>query len=216
MMNARGFARCVLVAVLVAIPGSLAPGAAPPQDSRQSRATRALDTLLQKVPSLSRELTWLLKNVGEGVPESMVKNLEGLVDALRRSENSGTAKEILEEVRQDIVLKWALCRLSPEGMAAQVPLIVRTWTAGEPRTEAPRWNVHYLSAPLASSDLPGESFPTFSSPTTISLPPGRYVVWAQDPENPKRRGPRKDVTLGSPDGSVPAGGVKADVVVAVK
>lgn len=215
-MHARCFAQFVLIAVLVVVPGSLSPGAAPHQDSRQERAKRALDTLNQRVPGVTREITWLAGRAGEGVPESMVKNLEGLVDALRHSENSGTAKEILEEVRQDIAIKWAVCRQSPEGMAIQVPLIVRTWTAGEPRSEAPRWNVHYLSAPLASSDLPGESFPTFSSPTTISLPPGRYVVWAQDPDDPKRRGPRKDVTVGSPDGSIPAGGVKTDVVVAVK
>ena len=216
MMHARGFSRYVLLAILVVVPGSLAPGAAPQQGSRLERVKRALDTLNQKVPGATKEINWLTTSAGETVPESMVKNLEGLVDALRRSENTATAKEILEEVRQDIAIKWAVCRLSPEGMAIQVPLIVRTWTSGEPRSESPRWNVHYLSAPLASSDLPGDSFPTFSSPTSISLPPGRYVVWAQDPDNPKRRGPRKDVTLGSPDGTIPAGGVKTDVVVAVK
>ena len=47
--------------------------------------------------------------------------------------------------------------------------------------------------------FPGEGlhpFHRFSSPTSMYLPPGAYVIWAQDPLNASRRGPETLVRLG--------------------
>jgi len=52
-------------------------------------------------------------------------------------------------------------------------------------------------APLAG--FPGRKaspFPQFSSPTALVLPPGAYIIWAQDPKNESRRGPELLVRLG--------------------
>lgn len=206
---------CVLIAafVLVLSPGSQASLV---QDVQQQRVVNALQALRPQVPGAVSAIDWLIRSAGNGIPESTAKNFEGLVDAIRRSEKTGDAAAVVEAVRLDLEIKRAVCRESPEGMRVQVPLTVRTWTASEPRSEAFKWNVHYLSAPLASTNLSGDSFLTFSSPTSASLPPGRYVIWAQDPNDPSRRGPRKDVIVGSPDGKIPPGGVTADIVVAVK
>jgi len=100
-------------------------------------------------------------------------------------------------VVEDLQVKSDACRRSPTGMSVTFPLTVRTWApAASQRSEVSQWNVMYLSAPLALRSRKGHSFPAFSSPTTIRLPPGKYVVWAEDPADKGRVGPPKDVTLG--------------------
>ena len=209
----------LFTAILVLLSDPLVVRSAPLQSGQRERIDKALATLSQKVPQASRPIGWIRKSVSDAVPEAAVKGLESLADALGRIEGAPALemKKVIEAVEEDLAIKAAVCRVDPKGMAVLVPVVVHTWSSNEPRSEVPRWNVHYLIAPLALiGDLPGESFPAFSSPTSISLPPGRYVVWAQDPQNSRRRGPRRDITLGSKDGTVPAAGVRADVIIAEK
>jgi hypothetical protein len=206
----------LFVAVVILLPDPAASGSAALQnENRQQRLEQALRILEQRVSGSARSIGWLRKTAGTTVPEPALKSLEALVDAVQRAEHAPDREKILDAVRQDLAIKSAVCQKSPEGMGALVQLVVHTWTSSEPRTEVPQWNVHYLSAPLfLLGDDRSESFPSFSSPTALSLPPGLYVVWAQHPEMPKR-GPTREVTLGNIDGSA-SGAVKADVIVPEK
>jgi hypothetical protein len=92
-------------------------------------------------------------------------------------------------------------------MNALVRFTVKTWDG---TTEVHQWQVAYLNAPLAILHRDQfQPFPKFSSPTEVRLPPGRYMVWAQDPRNAAKRGPATEVALGQNG----AAEVQADIVV---
>jgi len=216
MVCARSVPRLgLIVSIVILLPRPAVLGSVPPQSANQQRLDRALGVLEERVPGATRSIFWIRQSVVNAVPEPAMKSLEALVDAVQRTEHSPEKDEVIEAVRQDLAIKAAVCQKNPAGMGVLVQLVVHTWTPGEPRKEVPQWNVHYLSAPLyLVGDGRSESFPAFSSPTAISLPPGLYVVWAQHPAIAKR-GPTKEVTLGSVDGSV-SGPIKADVIVPEK
>lgn len=151
---------------------------------------------ISDVSSSLRDLAWLRRAAGPGVNGAMVKALGADADVLRAvlTGAAGNPQQAIASVAEDLALKTAYCRANAAGMNAVVKLTVRTWSGAD---VAPRWQVAYLSAPLAVlRRADAEQFPQFSSPTSMSLPPGRYVIWAQDPADASRRGPSKEVALG--------------------
>jgi hypothetical protein len=181
--------------------GAQAPALSPDQQ----RALQMLDVLGKIFPTgdTARDIRWLVKSVGTRpnarLPPTVLAGLEANLSALNRINDlpEGRRPALVNAVRADLQLKAEYCLNHPEGMAGQVALNVRTWLAGQTRSEAPQWQVMYINAPLAG--FPGRKptpFPQFSSPTTMVLPPGAYVLWAQDPKNPSRRGPETLVRLG--------------------
>jgi hypothetical protein len=178
---------------------------APALSADQQRALQILDALTKPFPSgdSARDLRWLGESVrgrpNVSLPATVLAGLEADLAALNRVNELPEPQRaaVLEAVREDLRLKAEFCRNHPEGMAGQVALNVRTFLAGEKRLEAGQWQVLYINAPLAG--FPGRKatpFPQFSSPTKILLPPGAYVVWAQDPKNAARRGPEVLLRLG--------------------
>jgi hypothetical protein len=168
---------------------------------------------------VSREIGWLQNAIpaAGAVPAEALQALQDLHDAAVEARKLPDAdrRRFVELAARDIALKAAFCRTHPHGMAALLDVVVRTWRPGEgERVEATRWNVAYLSAPMAVfPDRKGRTFPGFSSPSRHLLPPGTYVVWAEDPANAARRGPRKEVQIGDPTRS-DAATVAVDILVA--
>ena len=201
---------CAWLALSVAV-GAQAPTMSPDQQ----RALQILDVLAKVFPpgdvpakpgssgDTARDIRWLSESVNTqpnaSLPAAVLAGLEANLTALRRiNELPPTQRQpIVDAVRADLALKAAYCRNHPDGMAGQVSLNVRTFLGGTTRSESPQWQVMYINAPLAG--FPGRKaapFPQFSSPTSLVLPPGAYVIWAQDPKNAARRGPELLVRLG--------------------
>ncbi len=178
---------------------------APTYSQEQQRVLQILDTLTKPFPSgdTARDIRWLVESVRSrpnvGLPATVLAGLEADLAAMNRIGELPDAQRepVIEAVRADLRLKAEFCRNHPEGMGGQVALNVRTWLAGEPRSEARQWQVLYINAPLAGfPGRKGAPFPQFSSPTRMLLPPGAYILWAQDPKNASRRGPEVLVRLG--------------------
>jgi hypothetical protein len=198
--------RLAVALVGVVVTAYSAPGAqAPAYSQDQQRALQILNALARAFPSgdSARDIRWLVESVNSrptaGLPATVLQGLEASFTALNEISELPEAqrKALVEAVQTDLQLKAAFCRQHPEGMAGQAALNVRTWLAGAARSEARQWQVMYINAPLAG--FPGRRpapFPKFSSPTSMYLPPGAYVVWAQDPLNAARRGPETLVRLG--------------------
>ncbi len=180
-------------------------GQAPALSQDQQRALQILDAFAKPLPSpdTARDLKWLGESVRSrpnvGLPATVMAGLEANLAAMNRLNELPEAqrKAVVDAVAADLRLKAEFCRNHPEGMAGQVALNVRTWLAGEPRAEAKQWQVMYINAPLAGfAGRKPVAFPQFSSPTKMLLPPGAYVVWAQDPKDASRRGPEVLLRLG--------------------
>ncbi len=188
---------------------------APTLSPDQQKALQILDVLAKVFPpgdvpakpgssgDTARDIRWLRESVNTrpnaSLPPAVLAGLEANLTALQRiNELLPTQRQpVVDAVRADLELKAAYCRNHPDGMAGQVALNVRTWLEGKTRSESPQWQVMYINAPLAG--FPGRKaapFPQFSSPTSLVLPPGAYVIWAQDPKNEARRGPALLVRLG--------------------
>jgi hypothetical protein len=176
------------------------------------RAEQLLAALEKRVPEAEKQIRWLRGTLRSdtALPPEVLASLASLEEALAAG---GDDPEIRRLVVDDLLVKGEYCRRHPDGMGALVELRVRTWAAeGFPGSEVSQMNVLYLSAPLAERRTSGEPFPSFSSPTVKRLPPGRYVIWAEHPSDPKRRGPRKTVTVGDQQ-SVIGAAVSADLIV---
>jgi len=173
-----------------------------PNDFDASRVQPLLASIRNQLPETARDVGWLIETLPRQgrIPAEIGQQLEAFDQALR----SGASSELRQLIREDLEIKAAYCQRHRQGMAALIPLTVRTWMNKEKSSdEVSQWNVMYLSAPLAVLRTKGEPFPNFSSPTTRRLAPGKYVVWAEDPNDARRQGPRKTITLGAP-------GVKLD------
>jgi hypothetical protein len=192
--------------VCVVVTAYTAPAAqAPAYSQDQQRALQILNALARAFPSgdTARDIRWLVESVNSrpvaSLPATVLEGLEANFAALNRIADVPETQRttLLDAVRTDLQLKAAYCRTHPEGMAGQVSLNVRTWLTGKTRAEAKQWQVVYINAPLAGfAGRKAAPFPKFSSPTSMFLPPGAYVVWAQDPLNASRRGPETLVRLG--------------------
>ena len=155
-------------------------------------------------------VNWLRTSLTpEGPNRAMLDGLIADVEALGNAQQGDERERraLIEATLDDLRLKRAYCREKPERMNALVKLTVKTWDGA---AEKHQWQVAYLNAPLAILHRDQfQPFPKFSSPTEVRLPPGRYMVWAQDPRNAAIRGPATEVALGQNG----AAEVQADIVV---
>ncbi len=205
----------VLAALLLATASPVARA----QETDHQRALRLLAALNERLPEASAAIGWLKESTKEDakLPADVLDGLQDLLaatDAAKQLKDTDR-NEFMKRAVADLGIKADYCLRHPAGMAALVDVNVHTWRPdAEPRAEATQWNVMYLSAPMAVFlDRQGKAFPGFSSPASKSLPPGNYVVWAEDPANPLRRGPRKDIQIGDPSKPVNVQ-VTADILIA--
>ena len=191
------------------------------QESDHQRALRLLTAIGERMPDASAAIGWLKDSTRQGatLPPDVLDGLQDLADAADAAATLGeTARaEFMKRAAADLGIKADYCLRHPRGMAALVDVTVHTWEPdAAPRVEARQWNVMYLSAPMAVfPDRKGKSFPGFSSPAARQLPPGNYVMWAEDPADSSRRGPRKEIQVGDPSKPVDTR-VIADLLVAAR
>lgn len=155
-------------------------------------------------------VNWLRTSLTpEGPNRAMLDGLIADAEALGNAQpgDDSQRRAVITAAFDDLRLKRMYCRERPERMNALVKFTVKTWDG---TTEVHQWQVAYLNAPLAILHRDQfQPFPKFSSPTEVRLPPGRYMVWAQDPRNAAKRGPATEVALGQNG----AAEVQADIVV---
>jgi hypothetical protein len=199
------FAIAVVSACCVAVFGfALLHGQSPALSPDQQRALNVLDAITKALPNegdTPRHLNWLRESVRSRpnlrLPPTSLSALEADLSALIMSSGfpESDRKRVVEVVREDLKLKAEYCRAHPDGMAAHITLRVRTWQQGDKR-EASQWRVMYINAPLRGF-RGAEKFPKLSSPTEVQVPPGVYMIWAQDDTNDARRGPDTIVRPGA-------------------
>lgn len=147
----------------------------------------------------TRDLRWLDQSLSDAkvaVPEIALQALDALT--LVFSERDRVPAAALRTAFDDLALKASYCRTHPDGMAALVRLTVRTFRQ-QPggRVEDSNWQVFYLNAPLVTfAPARSAAFPAFSSPTSMSLPPGVWAIWAQDVRDAAKKGPITELRLG--------------------
>ena len=197
-------ANCAVVCCVALFASAVLYGQSPAQSPDQQRALEVLDAIAKALPNEGetvKHINWLRESVrgrpNARLPQASLSALDADLSALNLSSGfpESDRKRVVEVVREDLRLKAEYCRSHPDGMAAQVTLRVRTWQQGEKR-EASQWRVMYINAPLRGFRA-ADSFPQLSSPTEVRVPPGVYLIWAQDETNPARRGPDTIVRPGS-------------------
>ncbi len=98
-----------------------------------------------------------------------------------RSPEEGPAFSVLQGVADDLHIKADHSRRSGIGLEGMVTVVVRT-RSGE--REQRNLQVLYLPKLIAvEKDTHPDSFPKFSSPTSHSLQPGRYIMWTREPSS---------------------------------
>lgn len=169
----------------------------------------ALNTLVARVPNapagvniaasrLRRALDQLRRlavNWPAESPADYRANLDRSVRLLDRALTAsapGPLAAILDAIADDLEVKLEHCTNSGGKLGGSVTVTVRTVRAGQ---EVRNWQVFYLPKVF---DLVGgvapDRFPRLSSPTLEQLVPGRYVMWARDPDG--RTGEKTIVKVG--------------------
>jgi hypothetical protein len=90
----------------------------------------------------------------------------------------------LDTVLEDLYLKVNACLLNGGKAVGSVSVIVHTKKSG---TEVPNWRVVCMAKILRLyHNYSPTAFPQLSSPTKWDLPPGNYIMWAENPETGQR------------------------------
>jgi hypothetical protein len=215
----------VFVGLVLAVP-RLQSQQPPPFESRRAEVTRALKSIASlfgaDISGPARDAVASLLALAEKpiidrggevlIPVPTVRSFQQDEAALRNRDRVRNRAAVTREVETDLRTKDAAYKNSPRGLATLITLEVHTKLI---RAETSGWQVMSLAAPLAEfPNAPGEPFGLFSSPTTKSLPPGPYILWAEDPSDASVKGPRKPVTLGSvTGGQASLAPVSADIAV---
>ena len=220
MEASRRLPLAILALATSAFSLSLAPGVEGGQGDNAQRVyailvriddhlTRAVDGggPSERANQARQDVDWLARSLSAQTPgppvphgsvnQQMVRALQADEDALAAAASAETPRRqaLLDSVYDDLHLKFLYCKMSPDRMNAMVDISVQTWDNDK---EVKSWQVASINAPLAILHPDRyQAFPKFSSPTKARLPPGRYLIWAQDPKNPSRRGPAKEISLGN-------------------
>lgn len=138
--------------------------AALPPDLRTSRITEAV--------------RWLHNNASKTRPENVsseyVRSLERAAAVLARPPSAAA----VEDVTRELEAKVQHCRTLGVGMGGSVLLRVNTRRGPSVVGD---WQVLYLLKFDEWLKTPHRNFLRVSSPTEMSLEPGRYWIWARDP-----------------------------------
>ena len=115
------------------------------------------------------------------------------LEAAYREPDEKKAYAMFEDLVADLHVKANHCRATGTGLGGLVNISVKT-QRGDAEVKA--WQVFWKPKILEfAKEFRAEAFPKPSSPTSLELAPGRYLMWAQDPKT-GRRGNEEVVTLG--------------------
>lgn len=104
-----------------------------------------------------------------------------LLDLALESEQEGPAFSALQAAADDLHIKAEHCRKSGVGLGGMVTVVIRTRNGDREQR-----NLQVLYMPKLMEvvkDAQPDQFPKFSSPTSHTLPPGRYLMWTREPQS---------------------------------
>ena len=173
----------VAASLVVVLPeASLAQPPAVPADlqsavARLAQATAAVPATLRST-RLTGATQWLQNNVAKtparSVSPEYVQSLERAAAVL----TSPPDPAAIEDVTSELEAKVEHCRRLGVGMGGSVLLKVNTRRGAQVVGD---WQVLYLLKFDEWLKTPPRNFFRVSSPTEMSVEPGRYWIWAQDP-----------------------------------
>jgi len=116
-----------------------------------------------------------------------------LLDGAFAAEQEGPAFSALQAAADDLHIKAEHCRKSGVGLGGMVTVVIRTLKGSREQRDL---QVLYLAKLMeGEKDAQPDQFPKFSSPTRHVLAPGRYVMWAREPQT-NMTGARTTVRIG--------------------
>jgi hypothetical protein len=123
---------------------------------------------------------------------SLEKSLQ-LLDLVLKSKEEGHSFSALQSAADDLHIKAEHFRKSGGGLGEMVTVLVHT---RKDDREQRNLQVFYLPKMMeAVQGAQPDQFPELSSPTSHSLPPGRYLMWAREPQS-NMIGTRTSVSIG--------------------
>jgi hypothetical protein len=120
-----------------------------------------------------------------GSPEytASIYETEALLSDLAKQSSRDEAESIslMDGIAVDLETKLAHCIATGEPLGGVVRVRVHTRRGGG---EVSNWRVFFVPKIFESMpDKAADAFPRFSSPTEIEIVPGRYLLWAKNPES---------------------------------
>jgi hypothetical protein len=133
---------------------------------------------------------------GSKIPAEYSSSLQmslHLLDLALKSKEEGHAFSALQDAAGDLHIKAEHFRKSGGGLGEMVTVLIHT---RKDDREQRNLQVFYLSKMMEGvQDAQPDQFPKLSSPTSHSLPPGRYLMWTREPQS-NMMGPRTIVSIG--------------------
>jgi hypothetical protein len=181
--------RVLIFAATVQMAFSQAAGAqVSPRATELRSALTALRTSVASVPAglpsdrLTSAVAWLENNYSKTSPETVseeyVRSLQRASELLSRLPTA----EVVEDVASELEARVDHCRRLGIGMGGVVLLKVNTRQGARVVGD---WEVLYLLKFDDWLKTPPRNFLRVSSPTEMTLEPGRYWIWARDPATRK-------------------------------
>ena len=141
-------------------------------------AVRALPPVAA-LPKIETAVAWLSDRAATTNPADVsteyLRSLQQLAELMRTDRRS----EVMDDVAEELEAKVEHCRRLGIGMGGSV--LLRVSTRRGPQTVG-NWQVLYLLK--VYEHVKGAAptvFPSLSTPTQVTLEPGRYWLWARDP-----------------------------------
>ena len=141
-------------------------------------------------------------NAGSPEYTASIYEMERLLSDLARdaARYGADAVSLIDAIAVDLETKLAHCIATGEPLGGVVRVRVHTRRGGG---EVSNWRVFFAPKIFESMlEKAADAFPRFSSPTEIEIVPGRYLLWAKDPESDAvserttvRVGGTKDMTI---------------------
>ncbi len=146
--------------------------------SRLHRASEALAS--DSAKRIQTTVEWYLTQMANArAPWSATRaylfSLQTMADVL----DSHPAPDEVTEIANDLAAKQQYCKDNGSGLGGSVPVEVHT---KGPAGEVSKWQIYYLLKIYEKrKDMTPQAFPAWSSPTTRTVDPGRYWMWAENP-----------------------------------
>jgi hypothetical protein len=197
-----GVVRDLGIALLVPVLSIAAPGQSESSTLDLSHALNRLQSAIAALPPesnperIQKATTWLLRNydastqVSADYTQSILAAAELVAKRPVPSLTKGPmpSRELLDAVAEDLEAKVEHCKALGLGMGGAVLLRVQMLGALDPA----EWRVWYLPKLFERSGRRGIAFPVVGSPVEHTVPPGLYLIWAEDPKQ-ERKTPRTEI-----------------------
>jgi hypothetical protein len=177
----------VLLVVAAAVVFSLSQGAAAQIPPSQPDLKGAVTDLVSAVAALPETLRserlaaatqWLNNNYPKTKPENVSQEYARAIGRAAELLKKQPKAEVIDDVTRELEAKVEHCKVRGVGMGGSVLVRVNTRRGSSTVSD---WQVLYLLKFDDWLQTAPHNFLRLSSPTDMSVEPGRYWVWARDP-----------------------------------